>query len=625
MGGEVVADMLAAIPHRASEGRVVWSTDGVGLGHAARHFTPEARHETWPLHAPDGGLSLIADARLDNRDELVAALSLPRHGRGFHTDGELILAAFLRWGEACVERLLGDFAFAVWDARRHLLFLARDHFGAKPLFYHHASDGSLFFGSEIKALFAAVEIPRTPDEVQVGLHFGVPVADTAGSTFFAAVRALPPAHTLSIGPEGLRVRKYWDLDETTELRLSSNREYAEGFRERFEAALGARLRGITPAGVTLSGGLDSSTIASVASTLTPGGIRTYSAIYPNTPESDERVYQRSIVERWGIPHAEYAADVDSPFLDHRAIVRSIDGWQSAGNLRLNWNLYRLASQDGLRVMLEGFDGDTVVSHGLGYFGELAQRGAWLRLGIESGSHARIKGIPVLPTVWSWWSNFWIYPRLDGYGLLRTWRRAERLMSRLRPGSTTPLEVRSPWQQYLRDDFVERVRNTAALRMVPTERAHHCRVLRTSIESHTTEILNSCGAAHGLDVRYPFFDRRLVEYCVSLPPEQKIRRGVTRMILRRAMAGVVPERVLSRKDKTNIEPGLARVFWQHERDRVQEFLDSGALDELSAYLDVQVCRDIFQKYVRGEGDAQDRLVVWLVLSYLMWREESAALV
>src|SRR5690349_10757462 len=127
-----IVGMLDVIPHRSRDGRAAWSAGGVGLGHATRHFTPEDRHERWPLLSPEGRLSVVADARLDNREELAAALDLGRHERGFFTDGELILAAFRRWGDDCAARLLGDFAFAVWDAERRLLFLARDHFGAKP-------------------------------------------------------------------------------------------------------------------------------------------------------------------------------------------------------------------------------------------------------------------------------------------------------------------------------------------------------------------------------------------------------------------------------------------------------------------------------------------------------------
>jgi len=620
--GSEIADMLDAIEHREIDGRSAWCGGDVGFGHARRHFTPEDRHETWPLHAAEGAISLIADARLDNREELVSTLGLSRHERGFHTDGELILAAFRRWGEGCPAHLLGDFAFAVWDAGRRRLFLARDHFGAKPLFHHRAADGTFVFGSEIKALFAAADISRTPDEFFVAYHFGVPVTGDGSSTFYAAVKSLPPAHTLSVDAGGLRMREFWTLDDVPELRLPSSEAYAEGFRDHFEASVRARLRSVTPVGVTLSGGLDSSTIASVAAKLAPGRVRSFSAIFPDALAADERAYQRSVVERWNLPHAEYAADAASPLTDYADVVRHLDGWQTAGNLRLNWNLYRLAAGQGVRVMLEGFDGDTVVSHGLGFFGELAQRRAWLRLAVEVGAHARVKQMPVVPTVWSWMANFRVYPLLRAYGLLQHWLRLERLGARITRHAPAH-EQRLPWRHYLNADFVGRVRGTARGDLPQTERAHHARALLRSIRSPATQMLNACGAGFGVDVRYPFFDRRLVEFCVSLPPEQKIRRGLTRLILRRAMRGIVPDLVLARKDKTNIEPGLAHALWTHERPRVSSVLRSGALDELADYVDVPTFREIFTRYEQGNSSAHDRLVVWQTLAFLLWLQESAA--
>jgi asparagine synthase (glutamine-hydrolysing) len=613
------ARMTKALAHRAPNGTAVWCGEGAALTQLMAIVTPEDTFEIWPQVSVDGSLRLVADARLDNREELMAALRLPAHARGFPTDGELLLAAFRRWGRAAPLHLDGDFAFAAWNAPERTLFLARDAVGGKPLFYHVDASGTLYFASEIKALFAAAEIPRAPDELAVACHFGMPVTLDGTATFYAGVKALAPAHTLTMDHSGMRVERYWELDSERELRLSSDGEYAEAFREHFERAVRVRLRTAGCVGVTLSGGLDSSSIASVAAGLLPGRIHSFSAVFPQVPSADERHYQQSVVNRWELPYTEYPADAQSPLADHARIVRHIDGWQTAGNLRLNWNLYRLAARSGVSVMLEGFDGDTVVSHGMGYFGELAQQRRWLRLALEAGANARTRGMPVIPTVWSWWSSFGIYPFLRAYGLLGAWHRAEKMLAR----GTQRLVDPVPWKVYLRPEFTDRVRGTLNRAMVPTERAHHCRALMSSIDSHTTEVLNACGAAHGLDVRYPFFDRALIEFCVSLPPEQKIRRGVSRLILRRAMKGIVPDLVLGRTDKTNLEPAVAHTLRTFEADRIRQILLNGSLDEIADYVDIDACRQVFTRYEQAQDSPNDRLLVWLTLTFLLWLEESRA--
>jgi asparagine synthase (glutamine-hydrolysing) len=458
----------------------------------------------------------------------------------------------------------------------------------------------------------------------VAYHLRVPILPDGGATFYEAVKALPPAHTLHVDEAGLRLRPYWSLDETTELRLPSDDAYAEGFRERIEASVRARLRSITPVGVTLSGGLDSSTISSLSAKFNPGRVHTYSAVFQSARASDERHYQQSVVDKWGLPRTEYVADGESPLAAHDDITRSIDGWQMAGNLRMNWNMYRLASEQGVGVMFEGFDGDTVVSHGLGFFGELAQRRQWLRLAVEVGTHARTTRIPVFPTVWSWWAGFRFYPLLRRYRLLRHWMLLEGAAGRLRPGRRSPEEGAVPWTSYLRPEFVQRMRDRSRRPMPPTERAHHARILEGSIQAHVCEMLNACGAAFGVDVRFPFFDRRLAEYCVSLPPELKIRRGPTRVILSRAMKGVVPDLVLSRKDKSNLEPGLEHSMRTYALPLVQSTIESGALEMLSGYVDVAACHATFLRYQQGNTSASDRLLVWQLLVMLLWLQESVAL-
>src|SRR3989454_9825112 len=279
--------MLARLAHRGPDGAGVWSGGAVGLGHRLLHTTPESLREHLPLASGDGTLVLTADARIDNRGELLAAL-----GRGVEaTDAELILAAYERWGERCPEHLLGDFAFVIWDARRATLFCARDHFGVKPFYYYHAPGRLFCFASEIKGLLALAEVPRRLNETRVADYL-VPLLEDKVITFYQDILRLPPAHRMTVTRQGVRIEQYWALDPEREIRMKSDADYAAAFREIFTEAVRCRLRSAFPVGSMLSGGLDSSSIVCVARQLLAqdGGetLHTFSPVFDDVREGGER-------------------------------------------------------------------------------------------------------------------------------------------------------------------------------------------------------------------------------------------------------------------------------------------------------------------------------------------------
>src|SRR3989442_1004237 len=234
--------------------------------------------------APPLAGSLHADARIDNRAELCSVLSAP----STVTDAELILQAYARWGERCPEHLLGDFAFALWDARRGFLFCARDHFGVKPFYYHHRPGRLFAFASEIKGLLVLSDVPRRLNETRVADYL-VPLLEDKEITFYEGIVRLPPAHHMTVSRDGVRIEQYWALDPDREIRMKSDGEYAAAFREIFTEAVRCRLARPIPVGSMLSGGLDSSSIVFVApKLLAEDGSRelhTFSAIFPHLPES----------------------------------------------------------------------------------------------------------------------------------------------------------------------------------------------------------------------------------------------------------------------------------------------------------------------------------------------------
>jgi asparagine synthase (glutamine-hydrolysing) len=290
--------MLTTLAHRGPDGAHMWCEGAVGLGHLTLCTTPEARHETLPLAASRAVLT--ADMRLDNRAELLSALGL-RHDPGDERcDSQILLAAYDKWGEACPQHLLGDFAFAIWDGCRQRLFCARDHMGLKP-FYYYASPRVFVCASEIKALWCEPSVSPRVNELRVGYH--LIFRDDPANTFYRDIRRLPPGHALSVTLEGERLTRYWALDPTHELHLSSNEAYAEQFEALFTEAVRCRLRTSHAVGSILSGGLDSSSITCVAHQLmqeqgTPP-LHVFSARFSGNGNTDEQPYVDAVLERLG--------------------------------------------------------------------------------------------------------------------------------------------------------------------------------------------------------------------------------------------------------------------------------------------------------------------------------------
>jgi asparagine synthase (glutamine-hydrolysing) len=183
--------MVARLAHRGPDGKGVWSEGCVGMGLGMLWTTPESLHEKLPLMNQRGDLVITADARIDNRAELIAKLNLTDSPPGDITDSELILASYERWGERCTDKLLGDFSFAIWDGREHALFCARDHFGVKPFYYYYLSERIFAFASEIKALLCLKEVPRQLNEVRVADYL-VSMFDDKAITFYQDILRLPP-------------------------------------------------------------------------------------------------------------------------------------------------------------------------------------------------------------------------------------------------------------------------------------------------------------------------------------------------------------------------------------------------------------------------------------------------
>jgi asparagine synthase (glutamine-hydrolysing) len=608
-----MADCLA---HRGPDGTSLWRNGGIGMGHLLLATTPESTADRLPLVGGHETFVLTADARIDNRRELASVLGIEKSGDSVCGDDRLILAAYQRWGEQAPEHLVGDFAFAVWDARRQSLFCARDPMGIKPLYYYR-SDRFVAFASEIKAVLACPGVPRSVDELKVADHLRWSFDDRQ-RTFYRGVLRLPAAHSLTVSSRSVSLRRYWNLDGARELRLKSNDEYTEAFRELFVEAVRCRTRSRFPVGSTLSGGLDSSSIACTAGHSLPAELRplrTFSAVFPTLPPRelrwiDERRYIDAVLKSGEFDHSYVYADRSSPLVDWQRVYGHLDEPTLAPNLYLHWEIYKAAAAKGVRVVLDGLDGDTTVSHGLGRFADLARTGRWLRLVSEAKALSRRypRGYPFRQVVW----RLGFRPLMPER-LVQAWRTVRR---RPNPQSDVP--------NLLRREVADRVDAAtgppARSSAFETARQSHWRALSSPLMSYTMELADVASSAFAIEARYPFFDRRLIEFCLSIPAEQKLHDGWTRAIMRRAMEGILPGEVQWRVDKADLSFNFKRTLFERDR-RVIEDITTSPVRLLDDYVDRQVLRDTYERWseqpMRRETDALSlytatTLALWLGL-------------
>ncbi len=546
--------MGARLARRGPE-RTGYALDGgVGLTHTLLATTPEAALEQLPLTHSASGCSITADVRLDNRHELAAALGLPSRAPDIG-DAELVLRAYLRWGTACVQRLLGDFAFGIWDTRIAQLFCARDRFGMRPLYYHHHTDGAVVFASEARAVLAVACVPKRISESRVADFL---VSELEGidntQTFFEGVLRLPPAHTLVATAATVRVERYWSLTPAPPLRLANDDAYAEAFLSLFTDAVRSRLRTHRPVGSMLSGGMDSGSVVSVAqSLLRDAGMQQLRTFSGTSPLGDECVETRAIFASMSLPglrthqinHGQLgdllapltamALNADEPFDSTMTLPRA---------------MYLAANREGVNVVLDGVAGDLALSPS-SYLPRLIRSGHWIRVVREAVGERRYWGGDV-PS----WKILYQYSRAAaGTPAVRRLRgtlwgqehSSERARRAIADSAIAPALAE-------RVQLPERLKRLDEWRAggAPSSYGMDCAaILNHPYLTVARERYDRAAASVAVEPRDPFLDLRLLEFCVALPGSQRVRNGWPKFILRHAMRGRLPEAVLWRRGKEHL--------------------------------------------------------------------------
>jgi len=603
--------MRDVLTHRGPDDCGLFIDGGVGLGHRRLSIVDVASGHQ-PMTNEDGSLQIVYNGEVYNHADHRPGLEARGHVYATHCDTETILHLYEEKGARCVEDLRGMFAFAIWDARRRELFIARDRLGVKPLYYAHTADGSLYFASEIKALLEAgavapeINYAALPD--YLANH-----APSGEETLYRGVKRLLPGHTLLWRDGQVRVEKYWDVTfsggESNDRQ--SEQDLIEEWSELFRTSVRLRLMADVPLGMFLSGGIDSSAIAAVMSELVDEPIKTFSVAF-NEREANELEYARMVAARFGTDHHEVVVSPEEFF---EALPRLV--WHEDEPLAhlASVPLYfvsRLA-QRHVKVVLTGEGSDellagyaryrkTVYNLALGRGYEtlapapLRRAVARAVAGLSAASRVRQKlgrTFLCLPADLEslYFDNFAVFPRAMQRRLL-TPETAERA------GSTDPYAgVRRLVEETDADSLLNRL-------------------LYADTKTYLHELLmkqDQMSMAASIESRVPFLDHKLVEFSARLPERLKLRGWTTKYVLRRAMKGVLPDPILTRP-----KMGFPVPFGAWLRGRHRGVLDEYVLGERArarGIFDADFVGQLASEHVAGLRDHSSRL--WSLVNFEVW--------
>lgn len=584
--------------HRGPDDAGVWqSSDGIatlGSRRLAIIDLSPAGHQ--PMLDEASGYVIVHNGEIYNYVELRAELKGRGHNFRSNSDTEVLLAAYKEWGTDCLRHLNGMFAFAIWDEKRKELFAARDRFGEKPFYYHYDPRRDLFlFASEIKALLASGLVPPKPNQRAIYRYLAHHEIDVGAETLFADIQALLPAHALVYSPTQVRLKiwRYWDMNPEREVRLPNDAAYAERFLELLTDAVRIRLRSDVPVGSSLSGGLDSSTLVClIAKALQSNSQKTFSARF-HDPRYDEGKHIQKVIEWANVEgHAVYPDPVRLPE-EIEALTWHQEQPFFSTSIYAQWNVMRLAKEQGVTVLLDGQGGDETLAGYHIYFGpyfrELLLNLHWGALAKDFYSYIREHGTQSLPVIF-----FSFLPE----ALRHPFRKHAR-----------PLAIAPEFERMQEEGEMATPRRFKG----PLQGALYETLTRTMLPA-LLRYADRNSMAFSREVRLPFLDHRLVEFLFAIPAEQKMRGATTKLVLRNAISSIVPEEIRLRRDKLGFAPPEPLWLRGPLQPWIDEILRSSSFRQ-RGWLDPQAVDRVWQRFLAGH-DALHSLV-WRWVSLEAW--------
>ena len=590
-----VAAMTDALAHRGPDGADVWIAHGIGLGHR-RLSIIDVAGSPQPMAIEDDRLVIVFNGEIYNFRELRAELIA--RGAVFRTSGdtEVLLHGWRHWGEALLDRLTGMFAFAIWDADRQALFLARDRFGVKPLHYAELSDGSFAFASEIKGLLAHPLLRREPDirAVEDYLAYGY-VPDDA--CLVAGIRKLPAGHCLHLrrGHPVPPPREWWDIDFTSRAKGTEAALGAE-LLDRLRAAVRSRMVADVPLGAFLSGGVDSSAVVALMAEASDQPVETCTIGFDQAAY-DETGHAGLIAGRFATRHRTRIVEAEDFSLIDRLVAAFDEPFADASALA-TWHVCKLA-RETVTVALSGDGADEALAGYRRYRFQLAEERARAVL------PASLRRALIGPAAR-------LYPKAD-------WApRPFRLKSTLMALSTDGGEGYARAVGVTAPEVRQRLFSPAALRGMGGHRAEdrYVETMRTAPARDALDRAQYADIKHwlpgdiltkvdrtsmdvSLEAREPLLDHQLVEFCATLPVGLRLHRGEGKWLLKRAMEPILPREILYRPKMGFVTP-VSAWFRGPLATEAERLAASARLAE-TGWFDMAAMRRLAEDHRSGRGE------------------------
>jgi asparagine synthase (glutamine-hydrolysing) len=603
---ELLARMNETQHHRGPDAGGLHLEPGVGLGHRRLSIIDLSTGQQ-PLFNEDGSVVVIFNGEIYNYQALIPELTRLGHVFRTRSDTEVIVHAWEQWGEACVERFRGMFAFALWDQNDDTLFLARDRLGVKPLYYAALRDGTFVFGSELKALTAHPRLVRELDPFAIEEYFALGYVPEP-RTIYAGASKLPPGHTLTVrrGRPLPEPRQYWDVRFTLDNRIGLEDAQAE-LVERLKESVRLRMISDVPLGAFLSGGVDSSAVVAMMAGTAAEPVNTCSIAFTD-PAFDETAYARQVAERYRTRHFVDTVDSDD-FSLIEVLARTYDEPYADSSALPTYRVCQLARQH-VTVALSGDGGDESFA-------------GYRRYRLHA-MEERLRS--VLP----------LSLRRPAFGLLgRVYPKADWAPQVFRAKTTFQALARSSVDAYfhsvslLGDELRGRLYSNgfkarlAGYSAAEVFRGHGRRAstddplalvqyldLKTYLIGDINTKVDRASMAHSLEVREPLMDHPLVEWLATLPSSLKVRGQEGKVLLKKAMEPYLPRDIMYRR-KMGFSVPLARWFRGPLKQRVADAVLGPRL-EATGFFNPQCLRELLNAHASGARDYSSPL--WALLMF-----------
>jgi len=551
--------MIDSLAHRGPDGEGLWQNDegSALLGHRRLSIIDLSNAGNQPMHYL-GRYTIVHNGEIYNYTELREELQKKGYLFRSQTDTEVIIAAYDQWGQECVDHFDGMFAFGIWDEKEKILFAARDRFGEKPFFYHY--DGStLLFASEMKALWAA-GIDKRPNLKMLFNFITIGYTDNPSrreETFYENIFRLPPATTILYTPvkNELLTEQYWDIDLQSVNKTITDNEAIEQFTALFSTSVKRRLRSDVAVGTSLSGGLDSSSIAAFINEV-PTGDKSYSCFTASFPELENNdLFHASIVaEHFGLQQQITECTAAGLINDWDKLCYYQEEPVGSASAYAQYKVYELAKANNIKVLLDGQGADETMAGYHKYY-----KWYWQEL-FRSRKLKKSKEL------------FWA----KEIGVGETFDYRNMIAAYFPAFASIVMErhylLRAIKQEDLGKEFVQIQSKDAYY--TPPEHFDLNGVLYFNTMTHGLEELlryaDRNAMAHGREIRLPFLSHELVDFVFSLPSHFKIRNGWSKWLLRESVKEKLPQAIAWRRDKIGFEPPQKKWMEnKHLQDAIQE--------------------------------------------------------